>query len=36
MQLSVALQPDSADVARVCFEVFLGLTVLFGGWVTGQ
>ena len=36
MQLSVALQPDAADVARVCFEVFLGLTVLFGGWVTGQ
>ena len=36
MQLSVALQPHAADVARVCFELFLGLTVLFGGWVTGQ
>ena len=36
MQLSVALQPHAGGLARVCFEVFLALTVLFGGWITGQ
>lgn len=36
MQLSVALQPHAQGLARACFEIFLPLTILFGGWVTGQ
>ena len=36
MQLAVGLQPHGEAVAKVVFVVFLVLTILFDGWLTGQ